>query len=94
MNLYLLVIIVIILLDWILDLFKYRAILSSLSPLVPDEFKDMVDAEEYRKNQNYTRKRVIFKKLKNYWRHKRTRNQIGDGNPLIPHRSHCGWHQK
>ncbi len=67
MNLYLLVIIVIILLDWILDLFKYRAILSSLSPLVPDEFKDMVDAEEYRKNQNYTRKRVVFKKFKNYW---------------------------
>ncbi len=47
MNLYLLVIIVIILLDWILDLFKYRAILSSLSPLVPDEFKDMVDAASF-----------------------------------------------
>lgn len=67
MNVYLLVIIVIILLDCILDLFKYRAILSSLIPLVPDEFKDMVDAEEYRKNQIYTRRKVVFKKFQNYW---------------------------
>lgn len=67
MNIYLLVIIVIIVLDWILDLFKYRAILRSLGPSVPREFKNMIDAEEYRKNQNYTKKCVSFKKIKNYW---------------------------
>jgi len=67
MNIYLLVVIVIIVLDWILDVVKLRVILRSLDPTVPREFKDVVDAEEYRQNQNYTRKHVAFKKIKNYW---------------------------
>lgn len=67
MNMYLLVIILIIVLDWLLDEIKFRAIIKSLDPVVPAEFKDVVDAQEYHTNQNYNRRQVNFKRLKGYW---------------------------
>lgn len=60
MNLFSIIILGTILLDFILDLVTNVLNLRHLSPQVPDEFSDVYDAETYANSQRYTRARTRF----------------------------------
>lgn len=60
MNIFALIILITILLDFLIDLITNQLNLSSLKKEVPDEFKDIYDAETYAKSQEYTKVRTRF----------------------------------
>ena len=60
MNPYLLVILVALLAQYLLHLAADLLNLRSLEPRLPDEFRDVYDAERYQKSQEYTRTKTRF----------------------------------
>jgi STE24 endopeptidase len=60
MNIYALVIITTLLIGYLLDLITNMLNLRSLQKELPDEFKDVFDAERYSKSQEYTRVNTRF----------------------------------
>jgi STE24 endopeptidase len=60
MNIFALIILITILLDFLIDLITNQLNLSSLKREVPNEFKDIYDAETYAKSQEYTKVRTRF----------------------------------
>lgn len=60
MNIFALIILITILLDFLIDLITNQLNLSSLKKEVPDEFKDIYDTETYAKSQEYTKVRTRF----------------------------------
>jgi STE24 endopeptidase len=60
MNLYAVIILFTLLFEFVLDWISDLLNLSRLSTELPDEFKDIYDAEQYRKSQEYTRVNTKF----------------------------------
>lgn len=60
MNIYAYIIVMTLLLDYILNLIADLLNLNALKDELPDEFKDIYDAEAYRKSQVYTRVKTRF----------------------------------
>jgi len=60
MNVYLVLVVAFLILDWVLDFIVHRAILKSLRPEVPAEFAAQLDRESYFQNQRYTSSKVSF----------------------------------
>jgi STE24 endopeptidase len=60
MNVYAIIILVTIALSFILDLISNLLNLKALDPKLPDEFKDVFDAEKYSKSQEYTKVNTRF----------------------------------
>lgn len=60
MNIYAVIILTALFLDYILDLVSNSLNLKALDPELPDEFSEVFDSEKYRKSQEYTRVRTRF----------------------------------
>jgi STE24 endopeptidase len=60
MNIFAVIILSTILLEFILNLVSDLLNLRSLKPEVPEEFADIIDADRYRKSQEYTRVNTNF----------------------------------
>ncbi len=60
MNIYAIIILVTIILDYVIDLITDLLNLKSLSGELPQEFEGYYDAEKYRKSQDYTRVNTRF----------------------------------
>ncbi len=65
MNIYAVIILATLLVDYLLDLITDVLNLKALRDQLPSEFKDVFDAEKYRKSQEYTRVRTRFGILTN-----------------------------
>jgi len=60
MNIYLILILTILIASYILGLIIEYLNIRHLSPNLPDEFKDIYDAEKYKKSQEYLKENTIF----------------------------------
>jgi len=60
MNIYLIIILAAIAVDFVLDLISNRLNLNSLTNKLPKEFSDVYDEETYSKSQEYTKTRTKF----------------------------------
>lgn len=60
MNIYAIIIIVTIILGFLLDTISNILNLKALNPELPDEFKDVFDAEKYSQSQEYTKVNTRF----------------------------------
>lgn len=60
MNLFALIILSFLLLDYLLELVSGRLNLQSMKRGLPDEFSDMYDEQSYEQSQNYTAERTRF----------------------------------
>ncbi|MEX0685440.1 MAG: M48 family metallopeptidase [Balneolales bacterium] len=60
MNIYLIIILAAILVDYVLNLAADYLNTSALSKELPDEFEGVYDEEEYKRSQEYTRERTRF----------------------------------
>lgn len=60
MNIYLIIILAAIAVDFVLDLISNRLNLNSLTNKLPKEFSDVYDEETYSKSQEYTKARTKF----------------------------------
>ena len=60
MNIFSIIILAAIAIDFVLDVVSNRLNLKSLNPQLPDEFKGVYDEDTYAKSQRYTRTRTKF----------------------------------
>ena len=60
MNIYAIIILVAIVVDFVLEIISNRLNLKSLTKKLPDEFEDVYDEDTYAKSQEYTRTRTKF----------------------------------
>jgi STE24 endopeptidase len=60
MNLYLIIIISALVVDFLLNNISQYLTLKSLSPVLPEEFSGVYDNDRYEKSQNYTRENIKF----------------------------------
>lgn len=60
MNIYAIIILLALFLDFVINLFANILNLKTLGEELPEEFKDIYDAEVYQKSQDYTRVKTIF----------------------------------
>ena len=60
MNIYLIIILAAIAVDFVLDIVSNRLNLNSLTNKLPEEFFDVYDEETYSKSQEYTKTRTKF----------------------------------
>ncbi len=60
MNIYLIIILAAIAVDFVLDIVSNRLNLNSLTNKLPEEFSDVYDVETYSKSQEYTKTRTKF----------------------------------
>ena len=60
MNIYGIIILATLLVDFTLSLISDLLNLKNMSGELPEEFKDVYDAENYQKSQNYTRVNTRF----------------------------------
>ena len=60
MNIYLIIVLVLLIGDYLLSFFIEKANLSALRLEVPQEFKDVYDAEKYKKSQEYLKENTSF----------------------------------
>lgn len=60
MNIYVIIILTAIIIDFLLGVISNRLNLKSLSKTIPDEFQGVYDAETYAKSQDYTRVNTRF----------------------------------
>lgn len=60
MNIYGIIILSALLLDYFLNLYADLLNLRNLKPALPEEFKDVFDQKEYAKSQQYTREKTKF----------------------------------
>ena len=60
MNAFLIVILVLLVADYALDVVVERLNLRAMRPEIPDEFRDLYDAEKYAKSQQYLRESTRF----------------------------------
>ncbi len=65
MNIYLIVILVILVGEYLLDLFTERLNIQRLKPEVPESFKGYYDEEKYAQSQTYTRENSKFGLIQN-----------------------------
>ncbi len=65
MNIYLIVILVILVGEYLLDLFTERLNIQRLTPEVPEPFKGYYDEEKYAQSQTYTRENSKFGLIQN-----------------------------
>ena len=60
MNIYLIIVLILLIGDYLLSFFIEKANLSALRLDVPDEFKDIYDGEKYKKSQQYLKDNTAF----------------------------------
>lgn len=60
MNIYAIIILAAIVVDFVLEIISNRLNLKSLTKKLPDEFEDVYDEDTYAKSQEYTRTRTKF----------------------------------
>ena len=60
MNIYLIIIISALVVDFLLSNISQYLTLKSLSPVLPEEFSGVYDNHKYEKSQNYTRENIKF----------------------------------